>query len=73
MDGIWQKIFEVANCQADAVGEVQRVVSVDSTVIRSHQQSTVDRECLGRSCGELTSQLSIAVYGRGLAMEMAPS
>lgn len=56
MDGIWQKILEEANRHDDAVGEMQRVVSVDSTVIRPHQQSAVDREFLGRSRGELTRQ-----------------
>lgn len=68
--------------QDDAVGAVERAVSIDATSVRAHQhvaepgrvrcragrvdQLAVDGEALGRSHCGLTSELHLAVDGRGL-------
>lgn len=39
-DGTWDKVLAVLLAQADAVGEIEWTVSVDSTVNRAHQHGT---------------------------------
>jgi transposase len=38
-DGIWDRLLEHVQTKADAVGEVEWVVSVDSSVVRAHQHA----------------------------------
>ncbi|CCW13685.1 Mobile element protein [Rhodococcus aetherivorans] len=46
MDGTWEKILDAAVVKDDAVGEVEWIVSVDSTVVRAHQHSAEPLGCL---------------------------
>jgi transposase len=39
-DGTWDRLLACAQTKSDAVGEVEWVVSVDSTIVRAHQQAT---------------------------------
>lgn len=39
-DGTWDKIFTVLLAQADAAGEIDWAVSIDSTINRAHQHPT---------------------------------
>jgi transposase len=39
-DGIWDRIHAVLLTQADAAGEIDWTVSVDSTINRGHQHGT---------------------------------
>lgn len=86
MDGTWEMILDAAVVKDDAVGAVEWIVSVDSTVVRAHQHSAgarkkrgctpavealaVDGECLGRSRGGLSSKIHLAVDGRGMPMSV---
>ena len=44
MDGTWQKILHEAIVKDDAVGEVEWIISVDSSVIRAHQHAAGARK-----------------------------
>lgn len=44
MDGTWQKILDEAIVKDDAVGEVEWIISVDSSVIRAHQHAAGARK-----------------------------
>ncbi|RVU29087.1 IS5 family transposase [Streptomyces antnestii] len=39
LDGTFERMLEAAQARADAAGEVDWLVSVDSTVVRAHQHS----------------------------------
>ena len=39
-DGTWERLLTHAQTKSDAVGEVEWVVSVDSTVVRAHQHAS---------------------------------
>ena len=39
-DGTWDRLLEHAQTKSDAVGEVEWLVSVDSTVVRAHQHAS---------------------------------
>lgn len=39
-DGTWDKIFATLLAQADAAGEIDWAVSIDSTINRAHQHAT---------------------------------
>ena len=43
-DGTWQRILDEAVVKDDAVGNVEWVISVDSTVIRAHQHAAGARK-----------------------------
>ena len=38
-DGTWERLLSRAQTRSDAVGEVEWLVSVDSTVVRAHQHA----------------------------------
>ena len=38
-DGIWDRLLEHVQTKSDAVGDVEWVVSVDSSVVRAHQHA----------------------------------
>lgn len=44
MDGTWEKILDEAVVKDDAVGEVEWIISVDSTVVRAHQHAAGARK-----------------------------
>jgi transposase len=39
-DGTWERLLSEAQTKSDAVGEVEWLVSVDSTVVRAHQHAS---------------------------------
>lgn len=55
---LWQKILDEVTVKDDAVGEVEWVISVDSSA----------EEDLGRSRGGLSTKIHLAVDGRGRPM-----
>ncbi|AJF70254.1 transposase [Streptomyces vietnamensis] len=44
VDGTWEWVFTALLAQADADEELNRVVSVDSTIVRAHQHAAGARE-----------------------------
>jgi transposase len=50
-DGTWDRVLSALLCEADAAGEIDWRVSVDSTVMRAHQHAATAR----RSPSTLTS------------------
>lgn len=74
-DGTWEKVFTVLLAQADADGDLDWIVAVDSTIVRAHQHAAGARpkgapvgephdHALGRSCGGLTTKIHLAADGR---------
>lgn len=54
-DGTWDKILQAAIVKDDAVGEVEWVLSIDSTVVRAHQHAAGARK--KRAAHEVRSRL----------------
>ncbi|MFD6760264.1 IS5 family transposase [Streptomyces roseolus] len=70
MDGTFDRMLRAAQAKADAAGDIEWLVSVDSTVVRAHQHAAGARKggrdpALGRSRGGLTSKIHLACDGRG--------
>ncbi|MCZ0982956.1 IS5 family transposase [Streptomyces diastatochromogenes] len=70
-DGTFDRMLRAAQARADAAGDIEWLVSVDSTVVRAHQHAAGARKgglrdpALGRSRGGLTSKIHLACDGRG--------
>ncbi|MEU9033226.1 IS5 family transposase [Streptomyces sp. NPDC048383] len=76
VDGTWERVFAALLAVADADGDVEWTVSVDSTVCRAHQHSAGARKrgrpgrsepadhALGRSRGGLSTKVHLASDGR---------
>jgi transposase len=43
-DGTWEKVFATLLAQADAEGDLDWVVAVDSTIVRAHQHAAGARQ-----------------------------
>ncbi|WP_392973500.1 IS5 family transposase [Streptomyces sp. LN245] len=74
LDGTFERMLRAAQARADAAGDIDWLVSVDSTVVRAHQHAAGARGAsqprpLGRSRGGLTSKIHLAcdALGRPLA------
>ncbi|WP_233620727.1 IS5 family transposase [Amycolatopsis sp. WAC 01416] len=82
-DGTWDRILDRVIVKDDAVGDLEWIVSVDSSVVRAHQHAAgarkkgdaateskpaLDGEGLGRSRGGLSTKIHLVVDGRGLPM-----
>ncbi|MGW0429262.1 IS5 family transposase [Streptomyces sp. NPDC002990] len=73
-DGTWEKVFTALLAQADAEGDLEWVVAVDSTIVRAHQHAAGARQkgprmasrdhALGRSRGGLTTKIHLAADSR---------
>ncbi|WP_370531692.1 IS5 family transposase [Streptomyces venezuelae] len=74
-DGTWEKVFTALLARADAEGDLDWVVAVDSTVVRAHQHAAGARpkgapagepvdHALGRSRGGLTTKIHLAADSR---------
>ncbi|WP_374190382.1 IS5 family transposase [Streptomyces sp. NE5-10] len=74
-DGTWEKVFTTLLAQADAEGDLEWIVAVDSTVVRAHQHAAGARpkgapagepehHALGRSRGGLTTKIHLAADSR---------
>jgi transposase len=44
IDGTWEKVFTALLAQADAEGELEWVIAVDSTIVRAHQHAAEARK-----------------------------
>nr|WP_234899987.1 IS5 family transposase [Streptomyces filamentosus] len=73
-DGTFDRILRAAQAKADAAGDIDWTVSVDSTIVRAHQHAAGARKggrspALGRSRGGLTSKIHLVcdAIGRPLA------
>lgn len=53
-DGTWEKVFTALLAQADAEGDLDWVVAVDSTVVRAHQHAAGARQKGPRPASRLT-------------------
>lgn len=74
LDGTFERMLRAAQARADAAGDIDWLVSVDSTVVRAHQHAAgpekgLHSPALGRSRGGLTSKIHLAcdALGRPLA------
>ncbi len=54
-DGTWEKVFTALLAQADAEGDLDWIVSVDSTIVRAHQHAAGARQKGPRSASRTTS------------------
>ncbi|WP_432125274.1 IS5 family transposase, partial [Streptomyces sp. C10-9-1] len=73
-DGTFNRMLQAAQAKADATGDIDWLVSVDSTIVRAHQHAAGAKKgrqspALGRSRGGLTSKIHLAcdAVGRPLA------
>ncbi|WP_354598842.1 IS5 family transposase [Streptomyces sp. JL1001] len=70
-DGTFDRMLRAAQAKADAAGDIEWLVSVDSTVVRAHQHAAGGSKrglrdpALGRSRGGLTRKIHLACDGRG--------
>lgn len=67
-DGTFERMLQAAQANTDAAGEIEWLVSVDSTVVRAHQHAAGagrTSPALGRSRGGLTSKMHLACDGSG--------
>ncbi|MEU2888622.1 IS5 family transposase [Streptomyces albidoflavus] len=70
-DGTFDRMLRAAQAKADAAGDIEWLVSVDSTVVRAHQHAAGARKgglrdpALGRSRGGLTSKIHLSCDSRG--------
>ncbi|WP_408645820.1 IS5 family transposase [Streptomyces odonnellii] len=71
IDGTWERVFTALLVQADADGDLDWVVAVDSTIVRVHQHAAGARKkgapaeepgdhAVGRSRGGLTTKIHLA-------------
>jgi transposase len=44
LDGTWERVFTALMAQADTCGELDWIVSVDSTIVRAHQHAAGARK-----------------------------
>ncbi len=81
--GTWDRILERVIVEHDAAGDRERIISIDSSVVRAPalrgcpeergcsdgiEALGLDGEALGRSRGGLSTKIHLAVEGRGLPM-----
>ena len=53
-DGTWEHLFTTLLAQADAEGDLDWIVAVDSTIIRAHQHAAGARQKGPRSASQTT-------------------
>ncbi|MFF7074522.1 IS5 family transposase [Streptomyces pseudovenezuelae] len=87
LDGVFTRALEQIQAGADAVGDIDWLVQIDSTIVRAHQHAAAtgrkggnhrpdepDDHALGRSRGGLTTKIHLACDGKGrpLAVLVTP-
>ncbi|MEU6180084.1 IS5 family transposase [Streptomyces coeruleorubidus] len=86
LDGVFTRALQQIQAQADAAGDIDWLVQIDSTIVRAHQHAAAtgrkgggtgdepDDHALGRSRGGLTTKIHLACDGRGrpLAILVTP-
>ncbi|MFF4818190.1 IS5 family transposase [Kitasatospora sp. NPDC001309] len=76
LDGTFSRMLHAIQAEKDAAGDIDWLVSVDSTIVRAHQHATGGKKghatgtkrgdhALGRSRGGLSTKLHLACDGRG--------
>ncbi|MFB6890956.1 IS5 family transposase [Kitasatospora sp. NPDC056327] len=76
LDGTFSRMLQAIQAEKDAAGDIDWLVSVDSTIVRAHQHATGGKRgpstgdeagdhALGRSRGGLSTKLHLACDGRG--------
>lgn len=53
-DGAWERLFTTLLAQADAEGDLDWIVAVDSTIIRAHQHAAGARQKGPRPASQTT-------------------
>ncbi|WP_428846814.1 IS5 family transposase [Nocardia terpenica] len=84
-DGTWDRVLTAVLALADTTGNLDWVVSIDSTIVRAHQHAagaSADSvpgyepadHAIGRSRGGLTTKVHLAAdgHGHGLAVLLTP-
>nr|WP_191889414.1 IS5 family transposase [Streptomyces mutabilis] len=86
LDGVFARALQQVQAEADAAGDIDWLVQIDSTIVRAHQHAAAtgrkggttgdepDDHALGRSRGGLTTKIHLACDGRGrpLAILLTP-
>ncbi|MFD7705384.1 IS5 family transposase [Streptomyces caelestis] len=87
LSGVFAQALQQIQAQADAAGDIDWLVQIDSTIVRAHQHAAANRpkkgtrqpdepddHALGRSRGGLTTKIHLACDGRGrpLALLITP-
>ncbi|WP_434091015.1 IS5 family transposase [Streptomyces goshikiensis] len=76
-NGTFERMLQAAQANADAAGDIEWVVSVDSSIVRAHQHAAgagkrgLRNPALGRSRGGLTSKIYLACDGSGRPLAFA--
>ncbi|MGW7189508.1 IS5 family transposase [Streptomyces sp. NPDC054838] len=87
IDGVFTRALQQIQARADATGDIDWLVQIDSTIVRAHQHAAAtgrkggntgrtnrNDHALGRSRGGLTTKIHLACDGRGrpLAVLLTP-
>ncbi|WSL73704.1 IS5 family transposase [Streptomyces sp. NBC_01723] len=86
LDGVFARALQQVQAEADAAGDIDWLVQIDSTIVRAHQHAAATGRkgeppagrtgdhALGRSRGGLTTKIHLACDGRGrpLAILLTP-
>ncbi|MFE0802678.1 IS5 family transposase [Streptomyces sp. NPDC058812] len=86
LDGVFTQALQHIQAHADAAGDIDWLVQIDSTIVRAHQHAAAtgrkgggisdepDDHALGRSRGGLTTKIHLACDGKGrpLAILVTP-
>ncbi|MFD8842149.1 MULTISPECIES: IS5 family transposase [Streptomyces] len=86
IDGVFTRALQQIQARADAAGDIDWLVQIDSTIVRAHQHAAAtgrkggisgdepDDHALGRSGGGLTTKVHLACDGKGrpLALLVTP-
>ncbi|MGA5769915.1 MULTISPECIES: IS5 family transposase [Streptomyces] len=86
IDGVFTRALQQIQARADAAGDIDWLVQIDSTIVRAHQHAAAGRKggisgrtnrndhALGRSGGGLTTKVHLACDGKGrpLALLVTP-
>ncbi|MFE0257245.1 IS5 family transposase [Streptomyces sp. NPDC059010] len=87
LDGVFTRALQQIQARADAAGDIDWLVQIDSTIVRAHQHAAAtgrkggstgrtnrNDHALGRSRGGLTTKIHLACDGRGrpLAILVTP-
>ncbi|MFJ3043469.1 IS5 family transposase [Streptomyces tendae] len=87
LDGVFALALQQVQAEADAAGDIDWLVQIDSTIVRAHQHAAAtgrkggttgrtnrNDHALGRSRGGLTTKIHLACDGRGrpLAILLTP-
>ncbi|WP_406840950.1 IS5 family transposase [Streptomyces sp. AHU1] len=86
LNGVFTRALQQVQARADAAGDIDWLVQIDSTIVRAHQHAAAtgrkggltgdepDDHALGRSRGGLTTKIHLSCDGRGrpLAILLTP-